>query len=109
MKNSIIAFKYLLVLCLLGITLTASAQGDPTDSIPGDPGGLSVYSMQDIVQYLRHGSAGGSVSMSTASYTGAAAAVLRNWISVWTIMKRYLKLPRHWALLYPLRMARMPP
>ena len=69
-----------LVLGLLFCGMSWAAQGqDPTDSLPGDPGSLGVYSLQDL-QFgaFSHGAAGGSVIISPAgarSVTGSVTAL----------------------------------
>lgn len=40
--------KILLVSVLGFISVHSFAQGDPTDSLPGDPGGLTVYTVQNM-------------------------------------------------------------
>lgn len=70
--------KYFLLFWLGLVSLTVQAQ-DPTDSIPGDPGALSVYSIQDL-QFgaFSTGASGGSVTISptgTRSVSGTVTAI----------------------------------
>lgn len=70
--------KYFLFFWLGLVSLAVQAQ-DPTDSIPGDPGALSVYSTQDL-QFgaFSTGASGGSVTISPTgvrSVTGTVTAL----------------------------------
>jgi hypothetical protein len=58
--------KTLLVIIVGFISFSAFAQTDPTDSIPGDPGGITVYTVQNMsFGAFTIGSTGGSVIIST--------------------------------------------
>ena len=57
--------KTLLVIALGFISVYSFAQTDPTDSIPGDPGALSVYTVQNMsFGAFSIGSTGGTVIIS---------------------------------------------
>lgn len=68
-----------LVIVLGGISIFSFAQGNPTDTIPGDPGGISVYTVQNIsFGAFSIGSTGGTVIISnsgTRSVTGDVVAL----------------------------------
>lgn len=58
--------KTLLVTALGFISIFSFAQVDPTDTIPGDPGGISVYTVQNMsFGAFTGGSTGGTVIIST--------------------------------------------
>lgn len=58
--------KTLLVMVLGFISICSFAQIDPTDSIPGDPGALSVYTIQNMsFGAFSNGGTGGTVIIST--------------------------------------------
>lgn len=58
--------KTLLVVGLGFISIFSFGQTDPTDTIPGDPGGLTVYTVQNMsFGAFTNGSTGGTVSIST--------------------------------------------
>jgi len=60
--------KWLLIIAVCFLSLKATAQ-NPTDSLPGDPGALSVYSVQNLsFGAFTIGSTGGSIIIAT---TGA--------------------------------------
>lgn len=70
-------YKFLLLLCLFGISATCKAQGDPTDSIPDDPGALSVYSIQDMhFGAFSHGISGGSILISPAGMRSSSGSIM---------------------------------
>lgn len=79
MKNPQWIIKSLLVLLLSFISILSIAQGDPTDSLPDDPGALSVFTVQDMkFGAFSQGSSGGTVIMSTSgsrSVTGDVIAL----------------------------------
>lgn len=55
------------MLLLSGISCMSYSQGGPTDTIPGDPGGLSVYNLQNMAfGAFSHGASGGTVNISFA-------------------------------------------
>jgi hypothetical protein len=58
--------KTLLIISLGFISISSFAQGDPTDSIPGDPGGITVYTVQNMsFGAFSNGCTGGTVIIST--------------------------------------------
>ena len=61
------------------MSVLSYAQGDPTDTIPGDPGGISVYWVQDMsFGAFSHGASGGTVAISNSgirSVTGDVVAL----------------------------------
>jgi hypothetical protein len=71
--------RIFLVFILGNISIFSFAQGNPTDTIPGDPGGISVYTVQNIsFGAFSIGSAGGTVIISnngTRSVTGDIMAL----------------------------------
>jgi hypothetical protein len=71
--------KALLVTVLALISISSFAQIDPTDSIPDDPGGITVYTIQNMsFGAFSVGSIGGSVIISnngTRSVTGDVVAL----------------------------------
>lgn len=59
--------KTLFVAVLTVISIYCSGQTDPTDSLPGDPGGLTVYTMQNLsFGAFTDGATGGSVIISNS-------------------------------------------
>ena len=57
--------KCLLVVLLVVLSNASFAQSGPTDSLPGDPGALSVYNVQNMsFGAFSHGAGGGSVTIS---------------------------------------------
>jgi len=59
--------KTLLVTALGFISIATFAQGDPTDTIPGDPGGITVYNVQNMsFGAFSHGNSGGSIIISNS-------------------------------------------
>ncbi len=76
MKNLSSFIKCILILALYTVSQVANAQGDPTDSIPGDPGGISVMNVQGLhFGAFSHGPSGGSVSISAAGVRTAMGSV----------------------------------
>jgi hypothetical protein len=71
--------KTLLVTGMVFMSFFAFAQTDPTDSVPGDPGGITVYPVQNMsFGAFSIGSSGGTVVMSTngtRSVTGDVIAL----------------------------------
>jgi len=68
MKQHAIMIKVLLILSMSFLSLYSVAQ-NPTDSVPGDPGALSVYSIQNLsFGAFTIGSSGGTIIIAT---TGA--------------------------------------
>jgi Domain of unknown function (DUF4402) len=58
--------KTILVIGLGFISMLSFGQTDPTDTIPGDPGGISVYPVQNMsFGAFSNGGSGGSVIIST--------------------------------------------
>ena len=58
--------KTFLIIGLVLISVFSFAQTDPTDSIPGDPGGITVYTVQNMsFGAFSNGSSGGTVIVST--------------------------------------------
>lgn len=77
MNNFQSALKYTMILLLFGTSLSLQAQSDPTDSLPGDPGALSVYNVQDMhFGAFTHGDSGGSISLSTSGMRSVTGSVL---------------------------------
>jgi len=78
-KNRGTLIKCLLTWLLGIVSCVSFAQGDPTDSLPQDPGSLSVYNVQNMAfGAFSHGASGGSVIISTAgmrSVTGSITAL----------------------------------
>jgi hypothetical protein len=73
MKNLV---KITLILALSTVAQIVNAQGDPTDSIPGDPGGISVETVQGLhFGAFSHGPTGGSVSINTAGVRTSMGSV----------------------------------
>ncbi|MET0635646.1 MAG: DUF4402 domain-containing protein [Chitinophagaceae bacterium] len=67
----------LLVVVLGLISLNASAQGDPTDTIPGDPGAIAVYTIQNLsFGAFTPGSSGGTVIISNAGNRSVTGDVI---------------------------------
>ncbi|MEP7237091.1 MAG: DUF4402 domain-containing protein [Ferruginibacter sp.] len=70
----ILVIKILLVIGLGFMGSAAFAQIDPTDSLPGDPGGLTIYTVQNMsFGAFSIGNSGGTVAISnngTRSVTG---------------------------------------
>ncbi|RZK47660.1 MAG: DUF4402 domain-containing protein [Pedobacter sp.] len=65
MNHLNIFIRHVLVVLLIGIATAGYTQTTPTDSLPPDPGALSVYNVQNLsFGAFSHGSAGGSVSIS---------------------------------------------
>jgi hypothetical protein len=65
MNKSIKHIRHIIVVLLIGLATSGYSQTHPTDSIPPDPGALSVYNVQNLsFGAFSHGSAGGSVSIS---------------------------------------------
>ena len=63
MKKPLCIIKYFLVMLLSGISFVSFAQ-TPTDTLPGDPGGLYAYTIQNInLGAFSHGSAGGTLTI----------------------------------------------
>lgn len=76
MKKFAISLKCALVLALLGQCLLSSAQS-PTDTLPGDPAALYVYSVQNMsFGAFSHGPAGGSVIISTSGARSSTGSVV---------------------------------
>lgn len=71
--------KALLVTATVFFSVISFAQINPTDSLPGDPGGISVYTVQNIsFGAFTGGSSGGTVIISTSgtrSVTGDVVAL----------------------------------
>jgi hypothetical protein len=69
----------LLVISLGLLSIFSFAQGDPTDSLPGDPGALKVYPVQNLsFGAFTNGISGGTISISntgTRSVTGSLVAL----------------------------------
>ena len=58
--------KTLLVIIVGFMSMSSFAQTNPTDSIPGDPGGITIYTVQNLsFGAFSVGSTGGSVIIST--------------------------------------------
>jgi hypothetical protein len=58
------AHEYILLLVMVLLTNVCSAQ-TPTDTLPGDPGGLYVYTVQNMnFGAFAHGNSGGSITIS---------------------------------------------
>ncbi|HMK03338.1 MAG TPA: DUF4402 domain-containing protein [Ferruginibacter sp.] len=71
------AIKILLLIGLGFISATACAQIDPTDSIPGDPGAIIVYTVQNMsFGAFSIGSAGGTVIISTSGSRSVSGDVV---------------------------------
>jgi hypothetical protein len=69
-----IAATFMLVLCFIGTTIKAQS---PTDSVPKDPGSLSVYTVQNMsFGAFATGSTGGSVVLSSGGTRSATGTVL---------------------------------
>jgi hypothetical protein len=71
--------KTFLVILLGFISVRSFAQTDPTDTIPGDPGGITVYTVQNMsFGAFSTGSTGGTIIISTngtRSVTGDVVAL----------------------------------
>ncbi len=78
MKNRQSIKKYGFLLFLSGMSFLCFAQ-NPTDSLPGDPGALSVYTIQNLsFGAFSNGLSGGTVAISSAgtrSVTGSVTAL----------------------------------
>jgi len=70
--------KYLFILLLCGISVMSYAQ-TPTDSLPGDPGALAVFNVQNMsFGAFSHGGSGGTIAIApagTRSVTGTVTAL----------------------------------
>jgi hypothetical protein len=56
-----------MIVLLSSLSFMCYGQGGPTDSLPGDPGALSVYNVQNMAfGAFSHGASGGSVIISAA-------------------------------------------
>jgi len=75
MKNLHLILKSLLVVILCGISMLSFAQ-DPTDSIPDDPGAISVTTLQNMkFGAFFQGTGGGTISVSTSGSRSANGEV----------------------------------
>jgi hypothetical protein len=69
--------KIFLVTVLGCISIFSFAQGNPTDTIPGDPGGISVYTVQNIsFGAFSIGSTGGTVIISNSGARSVTGDVI---------------------------------
>jgi uncharacterized protein DUF4402 len=65
MKKKTTVIKTVLIVCMSFLSFYAVAQ-NPTDSVPGDPGALSVYSVQNLsFGAFTLGSSGGTIIIGT--------------------------------------------
>jgi hypothetical protein len=71
MKNVKFNIRFWLMGIFSLISMAAFSQGDPTDSLPGDPGALEVYLIQDLNFGAFSKNNGGTI---TVSNTGARSA-----------------------------------
>ena len=56
--------KYIFLLLAIAFSTGAKAQGDPTDSLPGDPGAIYVYTYQNLkFGAFTQGASGGTVAV----------------------------------------------
>ena len=68
--------RILLMATFVLLSTASLGQGGPTDSIPGDPGALSVYNVQNMAfGAFSHGAAGGTVRISSAGSRTATGNV----------------------------------
>lgn len=68
----------LLAIMLCFFSMVASAQGNPTDSLPGDPGALSVYTVQNLnFGAFSNGPAGGTVVISNSGMRSVTGDVVQ--------------------------------
>jgi hypothetical protein len=79
MKNRLPFLRCLCILLLSSITVISYGQGTPTDSLPGDPGALSVLNVQNMAfGAFSHGAMGGTLILSPSgarSVTGSVTAL----------------------------------
>jgi hypothetical protein len=69
--------KLLLVMGLGFMSVSANAQIDPTDSIPGDPGGLTIYPVQNLsFGAFTIGASGGTVVISTSGVRSTTGTIV---------------------------------
>lgn len=78
-KKERFQIKFMCVIALSFMSLLCCAQQLPTDTLPGDPGALSVYAVQNMnFGAFAHGNNGGTVIISTdgtRSVTGDVIAI----------------------------------
>ena len=78
MRNNLTIKKYFLSVVITIASLYCNAQ-TPTDSLPGDPGGLYIYTTQNLAfGAISHGNTGGTVivgSDGSRSVTGDVVAL----------------------------------
>jgi hypothetical protein len=79
MRNRVRNIRCLFMLLFSSMAVLSYGQGVPTDSLPGDPGALSVYNVQNMAfGAFSHGTIGGTVMISpsgTRSVTGSVTAL----------------------------------
>jgi hypothetical protein len=76
MKNRHLILKSLLIVLLSGISMLSFAQTDPTDSLPDDPGAMSVTTVQNMkFGAFFQGAGGGTISISPSGSRSTTGSV----------------------------------
>ena len=72
-----VLISWVLIIILLGLSKFSFAQGDPTDSLPGDPAAIHTFVVQNLkFGAFTQGGTGGTVRIETNGSRSATGSII---------------------------------